>query len=77
MLADAREDLTAFASFPVAHWTKIWSTNPKEVKRATAELVTTERPAPSTSLRFTTTPSFPPLHGTRPRFPSSRRTVRG
>jgi hypothetical protein len=39
---------------------------PKEVKRATAELVTTERPAPSTSLRFTTTPSFPPLHGTRP-----------
>jgi putative transposase len=131
MLADAREDLTAFASFPVAHWTKIWSTNPlervikevkrrtnvvglvlddaavlrlagavliethdewqvaerrylsegsmallaptgddaagpKEVKRATAELVTTERPAPSTSLRFTTTPSFPPLHGTRP-----------
>ena len=40
MLADAREDLTAFASFPVAHWTKIWSTNPlervnKEVKRRT------------------------------------------
>jgi putative transposase len=40
MLADAREDLTAFAAFPVAHWTKIWSTNPlervnKEVKRRT------------------------------------------
>ena len=40
MLADAREDLTAFASFPAAHWTKIWSTNPlervnKEVKRRT------------------------------------------
>jgi putative transposase len=30
MLLDAREDLTAFAGFPVAHWTKIWSTNPLE-----------------------------------------------
>jgi putative transposase len=40
MLVDAGEDLTAFAVFPVAHWTKIWSTNPlerlnKEVKRRT------------------------------------------
>ena len=40
MLADAREDLTAFASFPTAHWTKLWSTNPlervnKEIKRRT------------------------------------------
>jgi len=40
MLADAREDLTAFASFPPAHWVKIWSTNPlerlnKEIKRST------------------------------------------
>ena len=40
MLVDAREELTAFAAFPVAHWTKIWSTNPlervnKEVKRRT------------------------------------------
>jgi putative transposase len=40
MLLDAREDLTAFAGFPPAHWTKIWSTNPlerlnKEVKRRT------------------------------------------
>jgi putative transposase len=40
MLLDAREDLTAFASFPAAHWAKIWSTNPlervnKEVKRRT------------------------------------------
>ena len=40
MLADAREDLTAFAAFPAAHWTKLWSTNPlervnKEVKRRT------------------------------------------
>jgi putative transposase len=30
MLADAKDDLTAFASFPPAHWTKIWSTNPLE-----------------------------------------------
>ena len=40
MLADAREDLTAFASFPSEHWTKLWSTNPlervnKEIKRRT------------------------------------------
>jgi len=40
MLLDAREDLTAFASFPVAHWVEVWSTNPlegvnKEVKRRT------------------------------------------
>jgi len=27
MLADAKADLTAFASFPAAHWTKIWSTD--------------------------------------------------
>jgi putative transposase len=40
MLADAREELTAFTAFPVAHWRKLWSTNPlerlnKEVKRRT------------------------------------------
>ncbi len=40
LLRDARADLTAFASFPVAHWRKIWSTNPlerlnREVKRRT------------------------------------------
>jgi putative transposase len=40
MLLDAREDLTAFASFPTPHWAKIWSTNPlervnKEIKRRT------------------------------------------
>jgi putative transposase len=28
LLLDAREELTAFASFPVAHWAKIWSTDP-------------------------------------------------
>jgi transposase-like protein len=38
MLAEAREDVTAFAAFPLAHWKKIWSTNPlervnKEIKR--------------------------------------------
>ncbi|WP_017542132.1 IS256 family transposase, partial [Nocardiopsis halophila] len=38
MLIEAAEDITAFASFPVAHWKKIWSTNPlerlnREVKR--------------------------------------------
>jgi putative transposase len=40
MLLDAREELTAFAAFPAAHWTKVWSTNPlervnKEIKRRT------------------------------------------
>jgi putative transposase len=30
MLTDAREDLTTFASFPPAHWVKIWTTNPLE-----------------------------------------------
>jgi putative transposase len=40
MLTDAREDLLAFAAFPVAHWRKLWSTNPlerlhKEIKRRT------------------------------------------
>ena len=38
MLRDAADDVTAFADFPVAHWKKIWSTNPlervnKEIKR--------------------------------------------
>lgn len=40
MLRDAREEITAFADFPEAHWRKVWSTNPlerlnKEVKRRT------------------------------------------
>jgi putative transposase len=40
MLRDAREEITAFADFPEAHWRKIWSTNPlerlnREVKRRT------------------------------------------
>ena len=40
MLRDAADDLLAFTAFPVAHWKKIWSTNPlerlnKEIKRRT------------------------------------------
>jgi len=40
MLREAADDVTAFASFPVGHWKKIWSTNPlerlnKEIKRRT------------------------------------------
>jgi putative transposase len=40
MLAEAKEDVTAFTAFPVSHWRKIWSTNPlervnKEIKRRT------------------------------------------
>ncbi len=40
MLRDARDEITAFADFPQAHWRKLWSTNPlerlnKEVKRRT------------------------------------------
>ena len=38
MLVAAREDLLAFAAFPLEHWRKVWSTNPlerlhREVKR--------------------------------------------
>jgi putative transposase len=38
LLRDAKADVTAFADFPLAHWRKIWSTNPlerlnREVKR--------------------------------------------
>jgi transposase-like protein len=40
MLHEAADDVTAFASFPLGHWKKIWSTNPlerlnKEIKRRT------------------------------------------
>jgi putative transposase len=40
LLVEAKEDLTAFRHFPVAHWRKLWSTNPlerlnKELKRRT------------------------------------------
>jgi putative transposase len=30
MLWEAADDIIAFASFPVSHWKKIWSTNPLE-----------------------------------------------
>jgi transposase-like protein len=40
MLSGAKEEVTAFAAYPVSHWKKIWSTNPlervnKEIKRRT------------------------------------------
>jgi len=40
LMAEAREDVLAFRSFPAEHWRKIWSTNPlerlnKEIKRRT------------------------------------------
>jgi putative transposase len=40
MLREAAVDICAFAAFPMAHWKKIWSTNPlervnKEIKRRT------------------------------------------
>ena len=40
MLREAKDDLTAFADFPHAHWAKIWSTNSiehvnQELKRRT------------------------------------------
>ena len=35
-LLDTADELTAFASFPPGHWTKIWSTNPLE--RVNAEI---------------------------------------
>jgi len=40
MLRDAADDLLALTAYPVAHWKKIWSTNPlerlnKEIKRRT------------------------------------------
>jgi putative transposase len=40
MLREAAPELLAFTAFPVAHWKKIWSTNPlervnKEIKRRT------------------------------------------
>jgi putative transposase len=45
MLVDAKEDLTAFASFPPAHWAKVWSTrNLSTFLRRRAELFTESPP---------------------------------
>jgi hypothetical protein len=38
MLREANDDITAFASFPVSHWKKIWSTNPRLVKPTSTNL---------------------------------------
>lgn len=50
-LRDAATDLLAFTGFPVAHWKKIWSTNPlerqnKEVKRRTDVVGCSPTPQP-------------------------------
>ncbi|ETZ39175.1 transposase, Mutator family protein [Mycobacterium avium MAV_120809_2495] len=39
MLREAAADITAFADFPVAHWKKIWSTNPLSVNRLSGDTV--------------------------------------
>jgi putative transposase len=38
LLRDAAPDLLAFTAFPVAHWKKIWSTNPLPDKRLNKEI---------------------------------------
>jgi putative transposase len=55
MLRDSADDITAFATFPAAHWKKIWSTNPlervnKEIKRRTD--VVGVFPSPAAMLRL-------------------------
>ncbi|MET8134098.1 IS256 family transposase [Streptomyces sp. NPDC005251] len=57
MLLDAKDDLTAFAVFPVQHWKKIQSTNPlerlnREIKRRSD--VVQVFPNPEALLRLTT-----------------------
>src|SRR4051794_22091891 len=55
MLRDAENDLLAFTGFPVAHWKKIWSTNPlerlnKKIRRRTD--VVGVFPTPAALLRW-------------------------
>jgi transposase-like protein len=57
LLAEAKEDLLAFTSFPRAHWRQIWSTNPlerlnREIKRRTDGVGVF--PNPEALLRLTT-----------------------
>ncbi len=54
MLEDARDDLLAFAPFPVANWRQIWPTNPlervnKEIKRRTDVVGTFPKPGRAAS----------------------------
>ena len=49
LLDEAGPDVLAFSSFPLAHWKKLWSNNPQEVK-LTSLIGTGSSPhAPSTS----------------------------
>ena len=51
MLTDTAEDLLAFTGFPIAHWRKIWSTNPLDAPPVAHSVVDPHRltPRPGTS----------------------------
>ena len=67
MLREAADDITAFADFPVAHWKKIWSTNPLERLNKRSNAV------PTSSVSF---PTRPRCRGWPARF-SSKPTTNG